>query len=96
MRAQASVKQTSTTEQLKRENHACKLEQGPKPDAVLACTTGTATLPLAEAGQHCLSHRLRLMQVLVCLHSTEHRGHFELTRIFWTLEPMQGMGVPSN
>ena len=36
------------------------------------------------------------MQLLVCLHSTEHMGHFELTRIFWTLEPMQGMGVPSN
>ena len=50
MRAQAGVKQTSTTEQLKRESHACKLKQGPTRDVVLACATGTATLPLAEAG----------------------------------------------
>ena len=50
MRAQAGVKQTSTTEQLKRESHACKLKQRPTRDVVLACATGTATLPLAEAG----------------------------------------------
>ena len=44
MRAQAGVKQTSTTEQLKREDHACKLKQGPKTDAVLATAQNTGCL----------------------------------------------------
>ena len=40
MRAQAGVRQTSTTGQLKRKDHACRLKtRTKKQNAVLACTT---------------------------------------------------------
>ena len=59
-----------------RKDHACKLKQGPKTNAVLAYTTGRATLPLAEAGTEGIVDVPRQ-------HTT--RGAFELTRFCWTL-----------
>ena len=83
MRAQADVTQTSTTGQQKRKDHACKLKQRPKTTAVLACTTGTSTLPLAEA---------RTEGIVDVSPQHRTRGAFELTRICWTLKPIQRVG----
>ena len=77
MCAQAGVKQTSTTEQLKREDHACKLKTRSKNQ--MRCS------PASQGQQHCLSQRLGLKELLMFLHSTEHGRAFELTRIYWTL-----------
>ena len=62
-------------------------KQRPKTNAVLACTTGTSTLPLVEA---------RTEGVVDVSPQHRTRGVFGLTRIYWTLEPVRGMGMPSN
>ena len=76
-------------------DHVCKLKSKDQTNAVVASTTGTSTLPFAEAGQQPLAEAGTDGIVDV---SPQHRTRsaFELTRICWTLKPMQRMGMPST
>ena len=73
MRAQAGVKQTSTTRQFKKKKKGSRVQAEDKDqtNAVVASNTERSALPLAEAGQQPLSE-LEPMELLMFLHNTEN------------------------